>query len=155
MKIAMFGNGYVGFVSGVCFSDFGHDVIGVDKMPEKTAMLNACEVSIYAPGLNAVMAQNVAAGRLNFTTNSAAAVDGADEVSIAIGPSTRRGDVHTDLPHVIPVAEDIANALLASKIRLINGIATVIEPHMADLRSILDQDGARTARFDAFQGVGC
>jgi len=111
MKIAMIGTGYVGLVSGVCFSDFGHDVICVDKMPEKIAMLERGEVPIYEPGLDAVMARNVAAGRLKFTTDLASAVDGADAIFIAVGTPTRRGDGHADLTYVMAAAADIANAL--------------------------------------------
>ncbi|WFE75890.1 UDP-glucose/GDP-mannose dehydrogenase family protein [Roseinatronobacter sp. S2] len=111
MKIAMIGTGYVGLVSGVCFSDFGHDVICVDKMPEKIARLECGEVPIYEPGLDAVMARNVAAGRLRFTTDLAAAVDGADAVFIAVGTPTRRGDGHADLTYVMAAAEDVAHAL--------------------------------------------
>lgn len=111
MKIAMIGTGYVGLVSGVCFSDFGHDVICVDKMPEKIAQLERGEVPIYEPGLDAVMERNVAAGRLSFTTDLAAAVNGADAVFIAVGTPTRRGDGHADLTYVMAAAEDIARAL--------------------------------------------
>jgi UDPglucose 6-dehydrogenase len=111
MKIAMIGTGYVGLVSGVCFSDFGHDVICVDKLPEKIAQLERGEVPIYEPGLDAVMERNVAAGRLSFTTDLAAAVDGADAVFIAVGTPTRRGDGHADLTYVMAAAEDIAEAL--------------------------------------------
>ncbi|PZX40655.1 UDP-glucose dehydrogenase [Roseinatronobacter thiooxidans] len=111
MKIAMIGTGYVGLVSGVCFSDFGHNVICVDKMPEKIAMLERGEVPIYEPGLDVVLARNVAAGRLTFSTDIAAAVDGADAVFIAVGTPTRRGDGHADLTYVMAAAEDIARAL--------------------------------------------
>jgi len=111
MKIAMIGTGYVGLVSGVCFSDFGHDVICVDKAPEKIAMLERGEIPIYEPGLDDVLARNVAAGRLSFTTDLAAAVDGADAVFIAVGTPTRRGDGHADLTYVMAAAEDIARAL--------------------------------------------
>ena len=111
MKIAVIGTGYVGLVSGVCFSDFGHDVICVDRLPEKIAMLEQGEVPIYEPGLEAVMARNVAAGRLRFTTDLAAAVDGADAVFIAVGTPTRRGDGHADLTYVLAAAEDVARAL--------------------------------------------
>ena len=85
MKIAMIGTGYVGLVSGVCFSDFGHDVICVDKDPRKVAMLLDGQVPIYEPGLDTLMARNVAAGRLGFTGDLKAAVDGADAVFIAVG----------------------------------------------------------------------
>ena len=111
MKIAMIGTGYVGLVSGVCFSDFGHHVVCVDKAVEKIEKLNKGEVPIYEPGLEDVMARNVSAGRLSFTTDIATAVDGADAVFIAVGTPTRRGDGHADLTYVMAAAEDVANAL--------------------------------------------
>ncbi|TCP62299.1 UDP-glucose dehydrogenase [Rhodovulum bhavnagarense] len=111
MKIAMIGTGYVGLVSGVCFSDFGHDVVCVDKDPRKIEMLERGEVPIYEPGLDEVMARNVEAGRLTFTGDLAAAVDGADAVFIAVGTPTRRGDGHADLTYVMSAAEEIARAM--------------------------------------------
>ncbi|MFV1878145.1 UDP-glucose dehydrogenase family protein [Nioella sp.] len=111
MRIAMIGTGYVGLVSGVCFSDFGHDVICVDKDVEKIARLDAGEVPIFEPGLEDVMARNVAAGRLTFSTDLNKAIDGADAVFIAVGTPTRRGDGHADLTYVMAVAEEIAKAL--------------------------------------------
>ncbi|KEO52207.1 nucleotide sugar dehydrogenase, partial [Thioclava pacifica] len=111
MKIAMIGTGYVGLVSGVCFSDFGHEVVCVDKNPEKIEMLLKGEVPIYEPGLDALLAKNVEAGRLSFTTDLKAAVAGADAVFIAVGTPTRRGDGHADLTYVMAAAEEIANAL--------------------------------------------
>ena len=110
MKIAVIGTGYVGLVSGVCFSDFGHDVACVDKDPAKIAKLEAGEVPIYEPGLEDLMAKNVDAGRLTFTMNLAEAIDGADAVFIAVGTPTRRGDGHADLTFVMAVAEEIALA---------------------------------------------
>jgi UDPglucose 6-dehydrogenase len=111
MKIAMIGTGYVGLVSGVCFSDFGHDVVCVDKNPDKIARLTAGEVPIFEPGLEALMAKNVAAGRLSFTLDLAAAVAGADAVFIAVGTPTRRGDGHADLTYVMAAASEIGAAL--------------------------------------------
>jgi UDPglucose 6-dehydrogenase len=111
MKIAMIGTGYVGLVSGVCFSDFGHHVVCVDKMPEKIARLERGEVPIYEPGLEDLMARNVGAGRLSFTTDIAAAVRGADAVFIAVGTPTRRGDGHADLTYVMAAAKEVAHAL--------------------------------------------
>jgi UDPglucose 6-dehydrogenase len=111
MKIAMVGTGYVGLVSGVCFSDFGHDVICVDKDPAKIKMLEAGKVPIYEPGLDELMAKNVAAGRLSFSGNLAEAVDGADAVFIAVGTPTRRGGGHADLTYVMAAAEEIARAI--------------------------------------------
>ena len=110
MKIAMIGTGYVGLVSGVCFSDFGHDVVCVDKDPAKIEKLNAGIVPIFEPGLDALMNKNVAAGRLTFTLDLAAAVQGADAVFIAVGTPTRRGDGHADLVYVYAAAEEVARA---------------------------------------------
>lgn len=111
MRIAMIGTGYVGLVSGVCFSDFGHEVICVDKDPAKIARLQAGEVPIYEPGLDALMASNVAAGRLSFTNDLPGAVAGADAVFIAVGTPSRRGDGHADLTYVMAAAAEIARAL--------------------------------------------
>ncbi len=111
MKIAMIGTGYVGLVSGVCFSDFGHDVTCVDKDPSKIDRLRAGEVPIFEPGLQDLMAKNVAAGRLSFTLDLAEAVAGADAVFIAVGTPTRRGDGHADLTYVMAAAAEIGAAL--------------------------------------------
>ncbi len=111
MKIAMIGTGYVGLVSGVCFSDFGHDVVCVDKNPDKIARLDAGQVPIFEPGLDALMARNVEAGRLSFTTDLARAVADADAVFIAVGTPTRRGDGHADLTYVYDAAREIAAAI--------------------------------------------
>lgn len=107
----MIGTGYVGLVSGVCFADFGHQVVCVDKAAEKIDRLNLGEVPIYEPGLDVVMMRNVAAGRLHFTTDLAQAVAGADAIFIAVGTPTRRGDGHADLTYVMAAAEEIATAL--------------------------------------------
>jgi UDPglucose 6-dehydrogenase len=111
MKIAMVGTGYVGLVSGVCLSDFGHEVVCVDRDAAKIARLRAGEVPIYEPGLQSLMARNIAAGRLGFTTDLAAAVAEARAVFIAVGTPSRRGDGHADLSHVFAAAEEIARAL--------------------------------------------
>jgi UDPglucose 6-dehydrogenase len=111
MKIAMIGTGYVGLVSGVCFSDFGHEVICVDKDPGKIDRLRLGQVPIFEPGLEELMAKNVAAGRLSFTLDLAEAVSGADAVFIAVGTPTRRGDGHADLTYVMAAAAEIGRAL--------------------------------------------
>ncbi|WP_299648199.1 UDP-glucose/GDP-mannose dehydrogenase family protein [uncultured Jannaschia sp.] len=111
MRIAMIGTGYVGLVSGVCFSDFGHEVVCVDRDPKKIEMLGAGRVPIFEPGLDDLMVRNVGAGRLSFTTSLKEAVDGADAVFIAVGTPTRRGDGHADLTYVMNAAAEIAKAL--------------------------------------------
>ncbi len=107
----MIGTGYVGLVSGVCFSDFGHEVVCVDKDPRKIQMLEDGKVPIYEPGLEELMAKNVQAGRLTFTENLKEAVTDADAVFIAVGTPTRRGDGHADLTYVFAAAEEIADSL--------------------------------------------
>ncbi|MGD1924638.1 MAG: UDP-glucose dehydrogenase family protein [Paracoccaceae bacterium] len=111
MRIAMIGTGYVGLVSGVCFSDFGHDVICIDKDATKIDKLLSGEVPIFEPGLDVLLAKNTAAGRLRFTTDLADGVQGADAVFIAVGTPTRRGDGHADLSYVFAAAEELAGLL--------------------------------------------
>lgn len=111
MKIAVIGTGYVGLVSGVCFAEFGHDVVCVDKLPEKIAMLERAEVPIYEPGLDELLKKNVAAQRLRFTTDLAAAVPGVDAVFIAVGTPSRASDGHADLGYVMAAARDVGRAL--------------------------------------------
>ncbi|UVO51440.1 UDP-glucose/GDP-mannose dehydrogenase family protein [Sphingomonas sp. SUN019] len=110
MRISMIGSGYVGLVSGACFADFGHDVTCVDKDAGKIDALLAGRMPIYEPGLDQLVATNVAAGRLSFTTDIAAGVADADAVFIAVGTPSRRGDGHADLSYVYAAAEEIAQA---------------------------------------------
>lgn len=111
MRITMIGTGYVGLVSGACFSDFGHDVVCVDKDPAKIDLLNAGGIPIFEPGLDKLVADSVAAGRLNFTTNLAEGMKGADAIFIAVGTPTRRGDGHADLSYVFEAAREIAEQM--------------------------------------------
>lgn len=111
MRIVMVGTGYVGLVSGACFADFGHHVTCVDKDSDKIAGLHRGEIPIYEPGLDDIVAANVKAGRLDFTTDLNAAVGEADAVFIAVGTPSRRGDGHADLTYVYAAAKEIAAAL--------------------------------------------
>jgi len=111
MRIAMIGTGYVGLVSGACFSEFGVSVTCVDKDADKIARLQRGEVPIYEPGLDQLVAVNKTAGRLTFTTDLRAALDGADAVFIAVGTPSRRGDGHADLSYVFAAAAEIAETL--------------------------------------------
>ena len=111
MKITMIGSGYVGLVSGACFSDFGHDVVCVDKDARKIDALQAGRMPIYEPGLDQLVATNVGAGRLTFTTDLATAVAGADAIFIAVGTPSRRGDGHADLTYVFEATKEIAAAV--------------------------------------------
>jgi UDPglucose 6-dehydrogenase len=111
LRIVVIGTGYVGLVSGICFSDFGHDVVCVDKDPAKIEQLNAGHVPIFEPGLEALMTKNAAAGRLSFTLDLASAMKGVDAVFIAVGTPTRRGDGHADLTYVYAAAEEVAHLI--------------------------------------------
>ncbi|MGE0775369.1 MAG: UDP-glucose/GDP-mannose dehydrogenase family protein, partial [Sphingomonadaceae bacterium] len=108
MRLTMIGTGYVGLVSGTCFSEFGHHVTCVDINPERIDTLNAGKVPIFEPGLDDLVRRNVEARRLKFTTDIKEGVDGADAVFIAVGTPSRRGDGHADLSYVYEAARQIA-----------------------------------------------
>ena len=111
MKIAMVGTGYVGLVSGACFSEFGFDVTCIDSDAEKITKIGNGIMPIHEPGLEDLVARNVEAGRLHFSTDIGPAVAAADAVFIAVGTPTRRGDGHADLTYVYAVAEEVASYL--------------------------------------------
>ena len=111
MRIAMIGTGYVGLVSGACLSEFGHDVVCIDKDASKVETLRQGRIPIFEPGLDEVVATNVKAGRLSFETDLARGLKGAAAVFIAVGTPSRRGDGHADLSYVFAAAEEIAQAL--------------------------------------------
>ena len=111
MRIAIVGAGYVGLVSGACFSEFGVDVVCVDQDDAKIGRLQNGEIPIFEPGLDALVAKNKAAGRISFTTDLGSAVAGAEAVFIAVGTPSRRGDGHADLSYVFAAAEEIGGAL--------------------------------------------
>ncbi|MEM1340731.1 MAG: UDP-glucose/GDP-mannose dehydrogenase family protein [Pseudomonadota bacterium] len=152
MRIAMIGTGYVGLVSGVCFSDFGHDVVCLDKDPAKVALLKDGQVPIYEPGLDSLMARNVEAGRLSFTTDLAQAVDGADAVFIAVGTPTRRGDGHADLTYVEAAARELAQtlkqyAVVVTKSTVPVGTNRQVKDWIASENPALDFDVASNPEF--------
>ena len=111
MRIAIIGTGYVGLVSGACFSDFGHEVVCVDKEAAKIEALEKGVMPIFEPGLDQLVARNVEGRRLSFTTDLVGAVDGAEAIFIAVGTPSRRGDGHADLSYVHAAALEIAEAL--------------------------------------------
>jgi UDPglucose 6-dehydrogenase len=111
MRVAMIGTGYVGLVSGACFSEFGTQVTCVDKDAGKIARLEKGEIPIFEPGLENLVQTNASAGRLTFTTDLASAVAAADIVFIAVGTPSRRGDGHADLTYVYEAAREIGRAM--------------------------------------------
>ncbi len=111
MRIAIVGTGYVGLVSGACFSEFGVEVACIDQDRTKIDRLRRGEMPIFEPGLDALVAKSAVAGRISLTTDLAAAVAGAEAVFIAVGTPSRRGDGHADLSYVFAAAEEIGHAL--------------------------------------------
>ena len=152
MRVAMIGTGYVGLVSAACLSEFGHDVVCVDKDAAKIAGLNAGKVPIFEPGLDEVVAANAKAGRLAFTSDLSAAVPGADAVFIAVGTPSRRGDGHADLSFVFGAAEEIAAALdgytvVVTKSTVPVGTGRKVEDIIRKLRPTADFDVASNPEF--------
>ena len=113
MKIGMIGGGYVGLVSAACFADLGVEVCVAESDPSRLAMLRAGGIPIHEPGLDRLVAENLAAGRLRFTGEGADAAAGAEAVFIAVGTPSRRGDGHADVSYVMAAAEQVARALPA------------------------------------------
>jgi UDPglucose 6-dehydrogenase len=111
MNVVMIGSGYVGLVSGACFAEFGASVTCIDISEEKIARLSEGIIPIYEPGLDDLVARNVAAGRLSFTTEYESAIGRADLVFIAVGTPTRRGDGYADLAYVYEAARQVARHL--------------------------------------------
>ncbi|HEX3485336.1 MAG TPA: UDP-glucose/GDP-mannose dehydrogenase family protein [Micropepsaceae bacterium] len=152
MRIAMIGSGYVGLVSGVCFSEFGHHVTCVDKDARKISALQAECMPIYEPGLETIVADNVKAGRLTFTTDFAGSVREADAVFIAVGTPSRRGDGHADLTYVFRAAEEIATALdgytvIITKSTVPVGTGKRVEELIRSVRPDADFDVASNPEF--------
>jgi len=111
MRIAMVGTGYVGLVSGSCFSEFGTEVICIDKDAAKIEGLKAGRIPIFEPGLETLVKTNMKAGRLSFTPDLSQAVRASDIVFIAVGTPSRRGDGHADLSYVFAAAREIGAAM--------------------------------------------
>ncbi|OBX17653.1 UDP-glucose 6-dehydrogenase [Erythrobacter sp. QSSC1-22B] len=111
MKIAVIGSGYVGLVSGACLADFGHEVTCVDKDEGKITKLQNGEMPIFEPGLADLVANNVDAGRLSFSTDLPSSIQGAKAIFIGVGTPSRRGDGYADLSYVYSVASEIAASL--------------------------------------------
>lgn len=152
MNVVMIGSGYVGLVSGACFAEFGANVTCLDVDEEKIASLNAGKVPIYEPGLEDLVARNVAAGRLQFTTGYDPVVSEADLVFIAVGTPTRRGDGHADLVYVYAAAKQIAQHLsgytvIVDKSTVPVGTARQVERIISEENPDADFDVASNPEF--------
>ena len=152
MRIALIGGGYVGLVSGACFAEFGSEVSVVETDKQKLSALREGRMPIYEPGLDRLVTENVAAGRLTFGDDLAAALVGAEAVFIAVGTPTRRGDGHADLSYVYAAAEQVARALtgyavIVTKSTVPVGTSRRIAEIMRSTRPDLDFDVASNPEF--------
>ena len=152
MRVTIVGTGYVGLVSGACFSEFGHQVTCVDRDADKIDCLLAGEIPIYEPGLEDLVERNMAAGRLSFTTDLAQAVPASDAVFIAVGTPSRRGDGHADLSYVYAAADEIADhmqdfTVIVTKSTVPVGTGSEIERRLKVRRPGLDVEVASNPEF--------
>ena len=152
MRVAMIGTGYVGLVSGACFSEFGHTVTCVDKDDAKIQALKDGKIPIFEPGLDALVAGNVRAGRLDFDTALERAVGEAEAVFIAVGTPSRRGDGHADLTYVYQAAREIAAAMngytvVVTKSTVPVGTGREVENIIREVRADADFDVASNPEF--------
>ena len=152
MKVVMVGTGYVGLVSGACFSEFGANVICIDKDAEKIESLNNGHIPIYEPGLDDIVSKNLESGLLKFTTDLANAVKDADLIFIAVGTPSRRGDGHADLKYVYAAAEEIATninkyTVIVNKSTVPVGTAKKVKSIIKNANSDLEFDVASNPEF--------
>jgi UDPglucose 6-dehydrogenase len=152
MNIAMIGSSYVGLVSGACLADFGHRVTCVDKDEAKISALRQGEIPIFEPGLERIVADNVKAERLSFTTELAQGVAAADVVFLAVGTPSRRGDGHADLSFVETAARELAHAVKPGTVIVIKstvpvGTSDKVELIIAGARPALDFSVASNPEF--------
>lgn len=152
MKVVMVGTGYVGLVSGACFSEFGAKVTCVDKDIDKIESLNQGHIPIYEPGLDEIVKRNLASGRLVFTSDLSNAAQEADLIFIAVGTPSRRGDGHADLKYVYSAAEEIANningyTVIVNKSTVPVGTAKKVKDIIKNVNPDLDFDIASNPEF--------
>ena len=147
MNICIIGAGYVGLVSGACFSEFGWRVTCVDVDSQRVASLRTGESPIYEPGLNNLLKSNIETGRISFTSDLAAPVANADLVFLAVGTPMRRGDGHADLSYVYQAAEDAAEhitgyTVIVTKSTVPVGTSREVEKRIRTIRPDADFDVA-------------
>ena len=137
MKLCMIGTGYVGLVSGVCFSDLGNDVICVDKDKKKINNLKQGIIPIYEPGLEELVLKNYKNKRLNFSTNLKESVKNSDIVFICVGTPTKKNSNNADLSQVYAVAKEISKSV--KKFKIIINKSTVPVTTGDDLEKIISK----------------
>ena len=144
MHIAVIGTGYVGLVTGACFADFGMRVTCVDKDASKIASINAGQMPIYEPGLEALVAKNVREGRLEFSTDVTGTIDRSLVVFLAVG-TPPSGDGSADMSQIDEVAHEIARALNGYKVIVTK--STVPVGAASRIKKIIEENKGTPSRF--------
>ena len=152
MKIAIVGTGYVGLVTGTCFSEFGHHVTCIDKDQSKVDGLNNGVMPIFEPGLEDMVARNAKEGRLQFTSSLADGIKDAEVIFIAVGTPPRPQDGHADMKYVYAVAEEVADnldhyAVITTKSTVPVGTSEAVQKIISDKRDDLEFDVASNPEF--------
>ena len=152
MRIAMIGAGYVGLVSGACFSEFGFNVICVDRDKDRIERLNGGDIPIFEPGLESLILKNIKSGRLSFTTSLSSALADTDAVFIAVGTPSRRGDGHADLTFVYDVVREVSSkirdyAVIVTKSTVPVGTGDEIEKIIEETNSSIKCDVVSNPEF--------
>ena len=152
MRVTMIGGGYVGLVSGACFAEFGMDVTIVEADDLKLGALKEGRIPIFEPGLDRLVSENVAAGRLSFTGDMDEGLAAAEVVFIAVGTPTRRGDGHADLTYVYQAAQQVARklknyAVIVTKSTVPVGTGRRVAEIVRETRPDLDFDVASNPEF--------
>src|SRR5215210_2639438 len=144
MHIAVIGSGYVGLVTGACFAEFGVDVTCVDVDKQKIARLSEGQIPIYEPGLDQLVAKNLSAGRLSFTTDIKAAVEQALVIFLAVG-TPPKADGSADLQHIHQAARDVAEHMNGYKVIVTK--STVPVGTGESLRRLIRENQKKQANF--------
>jgi UDPglucose 6-dehydrogenase len=152
LRVTMIGGGYVGLVSGACFAEFGMEVTIVESDDRKLGALREGRIPIFEPGLDRLVSENVAAGRLSFTGDMDEGLADAEVVFIAVGTPTRRGDGHADLTYVYQAAQQVARklknyAVIVTKSTVPVGTGRRVAEIVRETRPDLDFDVASNPEF--------
>ncbi len=148
MKLCMIGTGYVGLVSGVCFSDLGNDVICVDKDKNKIDLLKKGKIPIFEPGLSELVIKNFKNKRLTFSTNLKKSISNSDIIFICVGTPTKKGGSSADLSQIYNVAKEISSSI--NKFKIIITKSTVPVTTGDEIEKIIAKKNSKKKVFNSF-----
>mgnify|MGYP001226453669 FL=1 len=141
MKLCMIGTGYVGLVSGVCFSDLGNQVICVDKDKDKIDKLKNGIIPIYEPGLDELVKKNIKNRRLNFSSNIKDSIKKSDLIFICVGTPTKKNSGQADLSQIYSVAKELSKSI--NKFKIIINKSTVPVTTGDEIEKILSKKNSK------------